>query len=355
MKINNFTTLLAGMASLALGCHQSTTNTATDYTISPEAGTTFKAGNVIKIKVGLPADLKPDSIVYLMEANRLRVATDTPAISIKTDTVPLGIRVITAKVYKNGKSQDINTNILLLAAKPPEMYTYKVEKTYPHDTSSYTEGLQYADGIFYESTGDYRHSTIRKVDPATGKAIMATKLDKKYFGEGLSVIGDKVIQLTWREKVGFVYDKNTLKLLNTFIYNTGVEGWGMCFDGNKLYTDDSTNRIWFLNKNTYQQTGYIDVCDDKGQIDSLNELEFINGKLYANVYQTDNILVINPETGAVEQKIDMKNLYPESERPTDRDWGNNVLNGIAYDAQTKRIFVTGKKWPKMYQVKFIKR
>jgi glutamine cyclotransferase len=340
---------------LALGCNsckQKPADNGADYTISPEAGTTYKAGDVVKVKVGLPADTKPDSVVYLMEETRLGVAKDSSAISVKTDIIPLGIKLITAKVYQAGKSQDVSTNILLLAAKAPEAYTYKVEKTYPHDTSSYTEGLEYLDGIMYESTGEAGHSTIRKNNLETGKAIQLTKLGDQYFGEGLSVVGNKVIQLTYREKVGFVYDKSSLKLLNTFPNNVGAEGWGMCFDGKKLYMDDSTNKIWFLNKDTYQEMGSINVCDDKKQIDSVNELEYIDGKLYANVYQTDDILVINPKTGAVEQKIDMKNLYPESERPAGRDWGNNVLNGIAYDAATKRVFVTGKKWPKMYQVKF---
>jgi glutamine cyclotransferase len=342
---------------LALGCNsckQKPADNGADYTMSPEAGTTYKAGDVVKVKVGLPADTKPDSVVYMMEETRLGVAKDSSAISVKTDSIPLGIKLITAKVYQGGKSQDVTTNILLLAGKAPEAYSYKVEKTYPHDTSSYTEGLEYLDGIMYESTGDPGHSTIRKNNLETGKAIQLTKLGDQYFGEGLAVVGDKVVQLTYREKVGFVYDKSNLKLLKTFTNNVGVEGWGMCFDGKKLYMDDSTNKIWFLDKDTYRQIGSIEVCDDKAKIDSVNELEYINGKLYANVYQKDEILVINPKTGAVEQKIDMKNLYPESERPAGRDWGNNVLNGIAYDAATKRIFVTGKKWPKMYQVKFIK-
>jgi len=355
MKINKLKVIFAAGLLLAFGCngcHEKSTDNGADYTISPEAGTTYKAGDEVKVKVGLPAGTKPDSVVYMMEAARLGAAKDSSGINVKTDTIPLGIKIITARVYNGGKSQDVSTNILLLAAKAPERYTYKVEKTFPHDTSSYTEGLQYIDGVMYESTGEPKHSTIRKNDLQTGKALQLTRLEDQYFGEGLSVIGDKVVQLTYREKVGFVYDKNTLKLLKTFPNNVGAEGWGMCFDGKKLYMDDSTNRIWFLNKDTYQQIGFIDVCDDKGQIDSVNELEYIDGKLYANVYQTDDILVINPKTGAVEQKIDMTNLYPESERPAGRDWGNNVLNGIAYDAATKRIFVTGKKWPKIYQVKF---
>ncbi|WPU95097.1 glutaminyl-peptide cyclotransferase [Mucilaginibacter sabulilitoris] len=353
---NKIKGLFFACALLAFGCNNNKPQeSASDFSISPEAGTTYKAGDEVKIKVSIPADTKVDSVVYMLDALKLGVGKDTSGISLKTDTISLGIKVITAKVYAAGKDQDVTTNILLLAAKAPEQFTYRVEKTFPHDTSAYTEGLQYIDGVMFESTGEPGHSTIQKVNLQTGKAIQTTKLRDDYFGEGLSVIGDKVVQLTWKNKIGLVYDKASLKLLSTFANNVGVEGWGMCFDGKKLYMDDSTNRIFFLNKDTYQQIGFIDVCDDKGQIDSLNELEYIDGKLYANVYQTDDILVIDPKTGAVLQRIDMKELYPEASRPQDRDWGNNVLNGIAYDAPTKRIFVTGKKWPHMYQVKFVKK
>ena len=351
-KIKGF--FIAG-ALLAFGCNNNTKDTGAGFSISPEAGTTYKAGDEVKVKVSYQADAKVDSIVYMLDALKLGVGKDTSGISIKTDTIPLGIKVITAKVYAAGKDQDVTTNILLLAAKAPEQLTYKVEKVFPHDTSSYTEGLQYVDGIMFESTGDTGHSTIQKVNIETGKAIQTTKLRDDYFGEGISVIGDKVVQLTWKNKVGLVYDKNSLKLLSTFANNVGVEGWGMCYDGKKLYMDDSTNRIWFLDKDTYQQKGFIDVCDNKEQIDSLNELEYIDGKIYANVYQTDDILVIDPKTGAVLQRVDMKNLYPMAERPKDRDWGNFVLNGIAWDAKGQRLFVAGKKWPHLYQVKFVKK
>ncbi|MDN3551684.1 glutaminyl-peptide cyclotransferase [Mucilaginibacter aquaedulcis] len=355
MMNNKIKGFFIAAALLAFGCHNSTTNTGGSYSISPEAGATYKAGDEVKIKVSYPADAKVDSIVYMLDALKLGVGKDTSGISLKTDTIPLGIKVITAKVYAAGKDQDVTTNILLLAGKAPEQLTYKVEKVFPHDTSAYTEGLQYEDGVLFESTGEPGHSTIRKVDLPTGKILQQTKLGDQYFGEGLSVIGDKVVQVTYREKVGFVYDKVTLKLEKTFANNVGVEGWGMCYDGKKLYMDDSTNRIWFLDKDTYQQKGFIDVCDDQRQIDSINELEYIDGKIYANVYQTDTILVINPKTGAVLQRVDMKNLYPMSERPQDRDWGNNVLNGIAWDAKGQRLFVAGKKWPHLYQVKFVKK
>jgi glutamine cyclotransferase len=290
-----------------------------------------------------------------LDSVKLASKKDSSAINFKTDTMALGARVITAKFYQKGKSQDISTNIVLMAARAPEEYTYKVEKVYPHDTSSYTEGLEYHDGYLYESAGNYGHSTLRKVDLATGKAVQVAKLDAKYFGEGISIIGDKIVMLTYREKVGFVYDKNTFKLLSTFNNNVGVEGWGMTNDGKKLYMDDSTNRIWFLDKDNYRQTGFIDVYDDKKRIDQVNELEYIDGKLYSNVYTTDTILVINPKTGAILQTVDMKNLWPMADRPAGFDNDQNVLNGIAWDAKGKRLFVTGKKWPHLYQVKFVKK
>ena len=232
-----------------------------------------------------------------------------------------------------------------------------VEKVYPHDTSRYTEGLLYQDGYLYESDGGNiesgaGQSSLRKVNLETGKVVKIANVDPKVFAEGISIVGDKIIQMTYRKKIGYVYDKNTFNLLATFNNNVGVEGWGMCFDGDKLYLDDSTNRIWFLDKDTYQQTGYIDVCDDTRAIPEVNELEMIDGKLYANVYTTNDILVIDPKTGAVLQKADMSGLWPLKDRPADFDSGDKVLNGIAWDAKGKRLFVTGKKWPHLYQIRF---
>jgi glutamine cyclotransferase len=334
-------------------------------TISPDAGTAYKAGDVISAKVTLPADIKADSIVYLLDSTRVGSVKDSSAVNIKTDTIALGARIITGRVYQAGKSQDVTTNIVLLAAKAPEQLIYQVVKTFPHDTSIYVEALSFENGSFYESSGGYldpppgmvkdKQSFLAKTDLATGRVIKKKMVNPKVFAEGLSVIGSKIVQVTWKEKIGYVYDKNSFELLSTFNNNVGVEGWGMCFDGTKLYMDDSTNRIWFLDKDTYRSTGYIDVYDDKGAIDSLNELEYIDGKIYANVYQKDYILVIDPKTGVVLQKIDMSNLYPKSAHYSGFDDDNGVLNGIAYDKGTNSIFVTGKKWPKLYQVKFVKK
>ena len=355
--------LLTAIVLLTFSCHNNVQQNTT-ITLSPEAGTSYKTGDVVSIKPHYPGDFKPDSIVYLLDSTRVGLLKDSSALTLKTDSLALGPRVITAKVYQGGQSQETSTNIVLMPSKAPEQYTFKVVRTFPHDTSCYTEGLLYQDGYLYESGGGQSQSpkgenddlsigqsSLRKVDLNTGKVLQKVMVDPTVFAEGISIVGDKIIQLTWKEKIGYIYDKNTFKLLSTFTNNIGVEGWGMCFDGKKLYMDDSTNRIWFINKDKWQSMGYIDVYDNTHAIDSINELEYIDGKIYANVYQTNNILVIDPKTGAVLEKIDMTNLYPLNKRNFNAD----VLNGIAYDAKGKRIFITGKKWPYLYQVEFVKK
>jgi glutamine cyclotransferase len=356
---NKLTLLLAAAILIIVSC-KNNSQTASDITMSPESGSNYKTGDVVTVKANYPADLKPDSIVYLLDSARIASKKDSSSVIIKTDSLSLGAKTITSKVYQGGKSQDVSININLLPSKAPEELTYIVEKKFPHDTSSYTEGLLYQDGFIYESTGEgagnVGHSRLLKVDLATGKAIQQAKIDPTKFGEGSAIIGDKILMLTYKQpEAAYVFDKNTFKLLKTFTNNVGVEGWGMTFDGKKLYFDDSTNRIWFLDKDTYQQKGFIDVYDDKGPVNMVNELEYVDGKIYANVYTRDTILQINPKTGAVLQRINMKGLWPNKDRPTNFDYTNNVLNGIAWDEQGKRLFVTGKKWPYLYQVKFVKK
>jgi len=353
-NMNKRIILFALVALLAYGCKDD--KKQDDFTISPEAGTTYKSGEAISVKTSFAADQKPDSIVYLLDSARIGSVKDTSALVIKTDTMALGARVITAKIYKAGKeAQEMATNVVLLAAKAPEELTFKVEKVFPHDTASYTEGLEYHDGYLYESDGGRvaegtGQSALRKYNLATGKPVTAINIDPEVFAEGITVIGNKLIQLTYTEKVGYVYDKNTLKLLGNFSYTAGREGWGLYFDGTKVLNTDGTNRIFYLDKNNYRQIGYLDVYDNNGAVQNLNELEVIDGKIYANVYQKDDILVIDPKTGAVLQRIDMSGLYPAP-----RNSNADVLNGIAYDKATNRIFVTGKKWDKLFQVKFVKK
>ncbi len=350
---NKLVIFFAAIVLLAFGCHHN--NEQVNISISPEAGSAYKAGDVVNVKVGLPSDAKVDSIVYLIDSTRFVSRKDSAALSLKTDSMPLGIKLITARVYQGATKQEVSTNILLLAAKAPEKYTFKVVKVFPHDTSSYTEGLLYQDGFLYESSGGtvtegIGQSSLRKVELNTGKVVQKAMLDPKIFGEGISIVGNKIYMMTWTTKIGYVYDKDSFKLLNTYTDSVGIEGWGLCFDGNKLYKDDSSNRVWFIDKNKWKATGHIDVCDNTRQIDSLNELEYIGGKLYANVYTQNYILIIDPKTGTVLGTIDLSPLVAENHKNANAD----VLNGIAYDAKTNRIFITGKKWPHLYQVEFVK-
>ena len=356
MKLNARLLAAAIILLVIAGYSGCKNNVSETLSITPDAGTAYKLGDVISVKVSSSAGTLPDSVVYLIDSVRSTSRKDTLAAKLKTDSLGCGSRLITARFYKGGKPQEVSTNVILLAPSAPVEYTYKVDKVYPHDPASYTEGLEYHDGdCFFESTGLEKESYLLKVDLKTGKRLQAAKLDDQYFGEGIATVGDKILMLTYREGKAFIYDKNTFKLLSTIPYTWGREGWGVCFDGKHILNDDSTNRIFFLNKDTFMPESSIDVYDDKGPVNAVNELEYIDGKIYANVYTTDNILVINPKNGAVMERIDMKDLWPMAQRPANFDNEQNVLNGIAYDKKGGRIFVTGKKWPHLYQVHFIKK
>jgi glutamine cyclotransferase len=343
--------ILALVAFIAIAFTACGPKSPENLSISPDGGTRFKLGDEIPVKVAVPSSIKADSIVYLIDSVRITSRKDTLTAKLKTDSLKLGSRLITARVFSEGKLQEVSNNIILMAAKAPEELGFVIEKTYPHDTTSFTEGLQYADGYLYESTGLEKQSRLLKTDLNTGKILQSTKLDDAYFGEGIAVVGDKIIQLTYTTPVGFVYDKATFKKLSTFNYTWGKEGWGMCFDGKTIYNDDSTNRIFMLNKDTLQPFNYLEVYDDKHDIQKLNEMEYIDGKIYANIWESDTVVVINPKNGAVLQSIDLSNLYPKDKRNP----GFDVLNGIAWDAAGKRLFITGKKWDKIFQVKFVKK
>lgn len=354
LKTNQFKNLIfiGIIIAFATSCKDNSSTTYRSFQ-SPMIGENIPSGNEIEVKILFGKEKKVDSVVYLMDTIKIVSKIDTTSIKIKTEGLKLGTHLLTVQIYGVGEPEELTSNINVLASKAPIEYTYKVMNTLPHDTSSYIEGLEYHDGYFYESAGNYGNSTLRKVEPSTGKVLQSIAVDEKYFAEGMTVIGDKVIQLTYREKVGFVYDKATFKKLSEFSYTTGREGWGLAFDGKKVLNTDGSNTIFFLDKDTYTRIGSVDVYDNKGPIENLNELEFIDGKIYANVYTTNDILIINPENGAVEGKINLTGIFDLTYFKTDYERSNNVLNGIAWDAKGKRLFVTGKKWPKLFEIKLL--
>ena len=232
-------------------------------------------------------------------------------------------------------------------AVEPLFYTYEVVAEYPHLRTSYTQGLQFVDGELWEGTGEYGRSRILRTDLATGKVLQSKELSKEEFGEGITVLGDKIYQLTWLNGKMHTYDKATLRHLATHTYKG--EGWGLTSDGEKLYMSDGTNYIRVLNPETLAQERRIGVTLRGESLQNLNELEWIDGKIWANVYTTDYIVIINPENGVVEGIINLSGILPTSEYDSRTD----VLNGIAYDKATKRIFVTGKNWSKLFEIRVI--
>jgi len=232
-----------------------------------------------------------------------------------------------------------------VAATP--VYTYTIVNTYPHDPTAYTEGLVYEDGFLYEGTGLEGQSTLRKVALESGEVLQSHQLAPDLFGEGVTGYGNTLIQLTWKSQRGFVYDKDSFALRTTFAYPT--EGWGITWDGARLIMSDGTATLHFLDPATLTERSHVDVSDNGSPVVKLNELEYIQGEIYANVWQTDRIARIDPQTGHVVGWIDLTGLLG----PQDRRVPVDVLNGIAYDAQRDRLFVTGKLWPKLFEIRLV--
>jgi len=222
-------------------------------------------------------------------------------------------------------------------------YTPGIHNTLPHDPGAFTEGLFYSDGFLYESTGMNGQSTLRKVDIETGKTIQKIDLSSRYFGEGIAAYNDKIIMLTWQDKKGFVYDKKTFQLIKEFTYKT--EGWGLTCDGKYLIMSDGTNVLYYLNPEDFSVVKRIKVRANGKPVRYLNELEYINGNIYANIWQTDRIAIIQPD-GEVIGWLDLKGILS----PADCTANIDVLNGIAYNASDKRIYVTGKYWCKLFEL-----
>jgi glutaminyl-peptide cyclotransferase len=232
---------------------------------------------------------------------------------------------------------------------PPAFYGYTVVRSYPHDREAFTQGLIFRDGVFYEGTGLEGRSGIRKVKLETGEVLQAKPLSRTYFGEGITEWKGQIVQLTWKSEVAFVYDMKTFEPIKQWTY-TG-EGWGLTHDGTRLIMSDGSSALRFIDPATLKETGRITVRDANGPVEHLNELEYVKGEIFANVWYTERIARISPKDGRITGWIDLTGLLSAAERGT-RD---AVLNGIAYDAAGDRLFVTGKLWPRVFEIKLVKR
>lgn len=244
----------------------------------------------------------------------------------------------------------IIASLMLLSCAEAEVKEYKVEVVaeYPHDVEAYTQGLFFHDGQMYESTGLHGKSTLRKVDFTTGEAVQKIGFNEKYFIEGSVVMGDNLYVLTWETRMAFIYDAETLEFKTSWKYPR--EGWGITTDGKKLIASDGSYTLYFMDEN-FKVERKVVVKHEERPVRWLNELEYIDGKIWANVYTSDEIVIINPKDGTVEGVVDCRGLLPDSLRTPATD----VLNGIAYDPMTKKIYLTGKNWPKLYEIKLVEK
>ncbi|MCW4025468.1 MAG: glutaminyl-peptide cyclotransferase [Candidatus Bathyarchaeota archaeon] len=241
------------------------------------------------------------------------------------------------------------SSIIFLSTPEPQsittpIYSYTVQQTFPHSTNSFTEGLTFDENYLLESTGLTGASSLKKISLETGEIVQSIELNSNYFGEGITVVNGTIIQLTWQNQVAFVYDKENFTLIKQFTYN--MAGWGLTFDGQNLIMSNGSPNLYFLNPETFKVTGQITVKDGNLPIDQLNELEYVNGTIYANIWQQNKIAQINPQDGQILAWIDLTGLYTSAD-------SINCLNGIAYNPQNGALIVTGKNWPSLYQIQIV--
>lgn len=317
--------------------------------VSPDENAEFKLNGQIKI-VLTPENKKnnPDSVRIWFDSQLVRVLKSLPwEYTVPSSSVTkTGRKSLKVVAYKSGsKPQTITRFLIIYSDTAPKRNGYKVINSYPHDKDAFTQGLVYDNGVFFEGTGQVGSSNLRKVEPETGKVLFQLNLEPPLFGEGIAILGDRIFQLTWESKVGFVYDKSTLKQINKIYYQT--EGWGLTTIGKKLVMSDGSNILYYMDPDQFNVISKIEVYDNEKKVDKLNELEYINGEIWANIWQTDLIARIDPSSGKVIAYIDMKGILSDP----GTDTNVNVLNGIAFDRAGKRIFVTGKNWPKLFEIK----
>jgi len=306
-------------------------------TVTVDVKTKVRNGEIDNIKLFYEGELIKESSELEFSAENVKlnsVGRNTfRAVATKTDSVS-NTRVLSVNVVS-----DIQ----------PKQYTYKTVNTYPHNTGFYTQGLEIHEGFLYEGTGENGKSGLYKINFTTGNVLQEYRLDEKYFGEGITILNDKIYQLTYRAQKGFIYNLADFARIDSFQFRS-EQGWGLTNDGENLIMSNGTHEIIWLDPENFTEIKRIQVANNQGIINNINELELIDGNLFANVYTTNMIIEIDPETGKVLSEINMEgilNLYQSTEDQID------YMNGIAWDAENKRLFVTGKWWPRMFEIELV--
>ena len=328
-----------GLALIALKC-----NTPKKMNARLTVNTTAKKPNqtdTLRFSLKIPQSFSVDSIHYQLGNQKI----SSP---LALQKVPLGQHQITATAFAEGKSHTFSKSFWVYAPEKPKLYKYKIVNQFPHDPNAYTQGLEFDGDVLYESTGLNGRSTVRKVDFTTGTVLKEQKLDQVYFGEGLTLLDDRVVQLTWKANLGFVYDKETLQMQTSFAFGKSKEGWGLCHNNDYLFKSDGTHILYKLDPENYQEVAELQVMTPTNPVNKINELEWVDGLIYANTYQfqKDVAVVIQPETGAVAGVINFSGLREKLKNNPKAE----VLNGIAYHPERKTFFVTGKLWNTLFEV-----
>ena len=334
---------------LALSCGDSDKKTSL-FEIELE-NKTYKQNEKIAVSIKNKKDKAISDVTYSIDGKNLPVVDGAIALTIPD----LGNKVLKANVVYDDTSAEVTQGIRIFAPSAPEVYTFEIVKEYPHDNRAYTQGLEFHNGVLYESTGKNGRSSLRKVDFETGKVLQQVDLDKSIFGEGITIFNEKVYMLSWKSKTGFIYKLSDLSKIDNFQYGESKEGWGLTNNGTKLIKSDGTEKIWFLNPESLIEEGYIQTVTNSKMVNSANELEYVDGKIYANVYQKPSIMIIDATSGAIEGVVNFSGLSEKITKTANWNDKEQVLNGIAYHPDRKTFFVTGKDWDKMFEVNIVKK
>jgi len=355
-KTNLYLFTIFIIALIISSCNNKSTNDSTQnveqleetiVTVSfPSKATIYTIGDTVKFALTYDSTKTLTSVELYVDNNKIHVTNSKiGSFAINTDSLMVGTHNFSCKIKRENEYVDVdNITFTLLSDIKPIEGDFTIKKIIPHDTRAYTQGLIIENGKLYEGTGMYGESVLKEVNPKTGETLRDVGIAQEYFGEGITIVGDKIVQLTWRTNIGFVYEKNSFKKLREFSYST--EGWGLTFDGKNLIMSDGTENLFYMDTLNYSVLRKVQVYDNHTAITKLNELEYVDGYIYANIYTTDFIVKINPKTGKVVERWDMPDLLKESDKMPETD----VLNGIAYNKETKHFLITGKYWPKMFDM-----
>ncbi len=318
--------------------------------VRPERNDLFTVGDIVEIELefdeGAPPPVK---FTLFVDGNEKEAELKSAQTLVwESGVTRTGNRRVRVRVeFENGAVEQYSTQVVFLSDQEPLSYTYSVLNTYPHDIRAFTQGLVYDGEYLYESTGQYGSSTLRRVELETGEVLQSISLERELFGEGLALLDGKLYQLTWKSGTGFIYDKETFSLLDRFSYPT--EGWGLTTDGEYLYKTDGSHNVYILDPESFAEVDRLQVYDTGGEITELNEMEYHEGLIYANVFEKEKIVIFEKETGRVYGWIDLTGILDEEHHHPNLD----VLNGIAYNPHNGTFFVTGKNWPLLFEIEII--